>query len=89
MKKTKELIILKESLLDSVLSDIFTMSLALLIAYIDTKYIHSAFLKTFIYIVFAICLLSSIKKSTRIAKSEGEAIEMVKNFYRKINKKRR
>ena len=81
MKETK-LILLKESLLDSVLSDVFTMSLAILTAYVDTRYLHSTFLKIFLYIVFATYLLAGSKGIKEIVKSEKEAIKIIKDFYK-------
>jgi hypothetical protein len=78
----KKVILMKESLIDSVLSDIFTISLAVLTAYLDTRYIHSTFLKIFIYIIFATYLLSGTKGLKDIVKSEKEAIKIIKDFYK-------
>lgn len=78
----KKVIIMKESLIDSVLSDIFTISLAVLTAYLDTRYIHSTFLKIFIYIIFATYLLLGTKGLKDIVKSEKEAIKIIKDFYK-------
>ncbi len=79
----KEIIIYNESLLQSVLKDLFTFVMIVFIYWLGKEIIHSNILTVLMIIMFITMFLSYGTKSRHSFNNEKEAIEHIKKFNKK------